>query len=270
MNKISDDIKKQILKDYLNRKKPSFIILKYNISHSTLNRITSNNPQCDIIKKENKKIPDSKRNLIIKDYNKGLPIETIINNYNISTSTLRRIMNSNNIQKRNGRTDTIDDIKITRSGKLIYKYDNKTEKKQSIINGYKAAWFNKKPIYVHRLVAEKFIPNPDNKPQVNHKDGNKHNNRVDNLEWVTNKENNQHARDVLKVMKNPKIKYGIDNHMSQPILDLKTGIYYGSKGEYQRANKLENKEMYSKKIMKQLKKVSKEEYMEKTRLGVIK
>jgi hypothetical protein len=47
--------------------------------------------------------------------------------------------------------------------------------------------------YVHRLVAETYLPNPENKPQVNHIDGNRNNHKLSNLEWVTQSENDLHS-----------------------------------------------------------------------------
>jgi hypothetical protein len=70
-----------------------------------------------------------------------------------------------------------------------------------ILRGYFYADLNLKDIRknssIHRLVAKTFIPNPDNKPEVNHKDGDKFNNSVDNLEWMTRQENAIHSFRVL-------------------------------------------------------------------------
>lgn len=69
---------------------------------------------------------------------------------------------------------------------------------QCVLTGQK-----KKTVRLHRVIAQTFIPNPENKPEVNHINGVKDDNRIINLEWCTSKENSRHLFDVLK-RTNPK------------------------------------------------------------------
>lgn len=75
---------------------------------------------------------------------------------------------------------------------------------------------NRRYMYVHRLVAMAFIPNPENKRTINHKDGIKTNNCVDNLEWSTDSENAIHAfKNNLRHMGS-----GAENHTSIPVIQM--------------------------------------------------
>ena len=91
------------------------------------------------------------------------------------------------------KTLKLSDYTITENGDVINNKSKRVLKAQKNGKGYLRVSISGRLEFVHRLVAQKYIPNPENKPQVNHKDGNKLNNHYANLEWVTNYENRQHA-----------------------------------------------------------------------------
>lgn len=107
---------------------------------------------------------------------------------------------------------------------------NNKNKKEKILkshydnNGYYSIVLyknnNRKKYLIHRLIAEAFIPNPNNLPCVNHKDENKQNNNVDNLEWCTQKYN---------------MKYSLD----KKVICIETKIIYNSLTEASSINKID-------------------------------
>ena len=87
---------------------------------------------------------------------------------------------------------------VSRDGKVWTTKYNRYLKPQLSNRGYLRIGLNKdkviRNIGVHRLVAEAFIPNPDNLPAVDHIDGDKLNNRVENLQWITQSDNTKKAQ----------------------------------------------------------------------------
>lgn len=84
-------------------------------------------------------------------------------------------------------------------GRIWLKKSNRFAKLTKHKTGYLLVYINNKGEWVHRIIAQCFIPNPENKPEVNHinKKNSKTDNRVENLEWSTSKENKKHSREVL-------------------------------------------------------------------------
>lgn len=151
----------------------------------------------------------------------GVNVGTIADTLGVSTTAIHHVLSRNKIKFcRNPilipipneiwiNCLGIPDIQISNMGRFL------RVSTQSLITGYKTSGnyitvdFSGVGVFsAHRLVAQAFLPNPENKPEVNHKNGIKSDNRVNNLEWSTPVENMQHAISTgLKTFKS-----GYDHH----------------------------------------------------------
>jgi hypothetical protein len=108
----------------------------------------------------------------------------------------------------NSLTNRGNPIKTTSAMRKVKSFPNKNTSYHQVVLQNKENGVKPTALYIHRLVAEHFIPNPDNLPEVNHKNLNKQDNRVDNLEWVTRKQNMKHSMEngAPRKNKNPKME----------------------------------------------------------------
>lgn len=112
-------------------------------------------------------------------------------------------------------------IKVSNRGNVMNPVTGEIINQHKATIGYMQVNIFNKQLYIHRLVAEAFIPNPDNKKQVNHKDADKTNNNVENLEWVTQKENLEHARKL-------ELNKAIGREWGRKVIDTETGEVFES------------------------------------------
>lgn len=128
---------------------------------------------------------------------------------------------------------------VNRNGQIYSKRYKRILKVYDNGNGYLTVNFctnrHSQRCYVHRVVANAFISNPFNLPEINHKDCNPSNNCVDNLEWCTSKYN--------KNYKDRAYKFTVSR--GYPVICVETGVVYHSCGEAQRATGIKRGEIHS-------------------------
>lgn len=139
-----------------------------------------------------------------------LPVNNLEGVYEVSNEGTIRSIDRKILQKNGHKV-----VERFCKGTLIKPVTVRGYYKVSLSNGRRTL---KKLVSVHRIVAIRFIPNPEGLPQVNHKDGDKTNNRVENLEWCTGSDNILHAFALGLSKRGNKI----------PIFNRETGVQYDS------------------------------------------
>lgn len=109
---------------------------------------------------------------------------------------------------------------VSSMGRIRNDITHKIRKQQIDSSGYPKLNFSGKQISVHRVVAKAFLPNPNKKPFINHINGIKNDNRVENLEWCTPKENTTHAINKLGWVTPLSGKKGKNSKFSKPIIQI--------------------------------------------------
>ena len=152
--------------------------------------------------------------------------KTIKHHKNYEVSNLGNVRSKDRYVTRNGRLNFV-------KGVILKQYVGRGYKRVALYDGDRESRIN---YSVHRLVAEAFIPNPDNLPVINHKDENKFNNCVNNLEWCDNKYNSNYGTAIER-----RVKHQNWDEISQKIskkvvqMDVKGNIIreYISSREYE-------------------------------------
>lgn len=178
-----------------------------------------------------------------KLYLNKVPCKNIREKLNLTESQLQKIRAKLGLKRERGYT--ADDLYADEDGILRYISTKEKIRTSRDKDGYLRCTLTCKNKGVHRIIAEKYIPNPENKPCVNHKNGIKDDNRIENLEWVTHSENEKHSYDVLGKKGQRVPMYGITNGFAKPFVDKETNIVYLSRMSFVYSNNISKSHIYA-------------------------